>query len=65
MNRITRNHSGTPLPQADGNGNPMRPTAEDGLCPGQITSSAWEGWWWGDSAGESATDSEIGKGDRG
>lgn len=60
MNRITRNHSGTPLHAADGNGNPMGPTSEDGLWPGRITSSAWEGWWWGDPTEESATDSEIG-----
>lgn len=65
MNRITRNHSGTPLPQADGSAKPVRPTSEDGLWPGQITSSAWEGWWWGDSAEVSATDSAIGKGNDG
>lgn len=62
MNRITRNHSGIPVQPADGNGIAMGPTAADGLWPGQITSSAWEGWWWGESAEESATDSGIGKG---
>ena len=51
MNRITRNQSDAPFPQADGNGKPTCPTSEDGLCPGQITSTAWEGWWW-DSAEE-------------
>lgn len=56
-NRITRNHSGTPLHPVDGNGIAMGPTSEDGLWTGQFTSSAWEGWWWGDPADESATDS--------
>lgn len=60
MNKFNRNHSGIPLHPADGNSNSMGPTSEDGLWPGQITSSAWAGWWWGDSAEESATYSEIG-----
>lgn len=59
MNRITRNDSSTPLHPADGNGNPAGPTSEDPLWSRQITSLAWEGWWWGDPAEESATDSEI------
>jgi len=60
MNRIARNHADTPVHPADGNGKPMGPTSEDGLWPGKITSSAWEGWWWVDYAEESATDSKIG-----
>jgi hypothetical protein len=59
MNKFNRNHLGTPLHPADGNSTSMGPTSEDVLWPGPITSSAWEGWWWGNSA-ESATDSEIG-----
>jgi hypothetical protein len=60
MNRINRNHSGTPLHPADGNVDPIGPTSEDGLWPGHITSSAWEGWWWGNPAEEPAMDTELG-----
>ncbi|MDQ0678609.1 hypothetical protein QFZ30_001991 [Arthrobacter pascens] len=60
MNRIIRNDIGTPLHPAHGNGNLTGPTSEDCLRPWQITSSAWEGWWWEDSAEESAIDSHVG-----
>ena len=60
MNKFNPNRSGTPLQPTDGNSDSLGPTSEDVLWPWPITSSAWEGWWWGNSAEESATDSGIG-----
>lgn len=59
MNGLTQNSAGTPIDPADGNGRPTGATPEDCLPARQITSSAWEGWWWGDPLDGSATDPEA------
>jgi hypothetical protein len=55
VSMIARDHTGIPVQTADGNGNLTGPASKDYLRHGQITSSAWEGWWWEDFAEESAS----------
>jgi hypothetical protein len=59
VNSINQNLAGTPVDTADGNGRPTGPAPEERWPSQQITSSAWEGWWWGDPLEEPATDPEA------
>lgn len=56
-----QNSTGSPDDPADGSGRSTDPTSADCLLSKQITSAAWEGWWWELPVEESATDSEIAK----
>jgi hypothetical protein len=47
MNRLTQNTASTPEDSGDGNGGSPESAAGDLLPVHHITSSAWEGWWWG------------------
>ena len=57
MNRIIQNRAGSAVDPAHGSGSLTGLTSED-CSPSspRITSSAWEGWWWGDPVEESVAD---------
>lgn len=47
MNRLTQNKASTPEDSGDPSGSSPDSVAGDSLPAHHITSSAWEGWWWG------------------
>ena len=47
MSRLTQNRASTPEDSGEGNGNSPEAVLGDFSRSHQITSSAWEGWWWG------------------